>query len=105
MRALELHSPQQCAAVDSAQMGGLLLLDLAPQGVWTPRLTTLTGLVGLTLRCIPLGVRDLWLSMLAAGDGAGKWRLFITAGQSVVGVSLLESASGHLTNLSTMGAP
>ena len=39
------------------------------------------------------------------GDGAGKWRLFITAGQSVVGVSLLESASGHLTNLSTMGAP
>ena len=41
----------------------------------------------------------------ALGDGAGKWRLFITAGQSVVGVSLLESASGHLTNLSTMGAP
>ncbi len=39
------------------------------------------------------------------GDGAGKWRLFIAAGQSVVGVSLLESASGHLTNLSTMGAP
>ena len=41
----------------------------------------------------------------ALGDGAGKWRLFVTAGQSVVGMSLLESASGHLTNLSTMGAP
>ena len=37
------------------------------------------------------------------GDGGGKWRLFITAGQAVVGVSLLEAASGHLTNLSTMG--
>ena len=37
------------------------------------------------------------------GDGAGKWRLFITAGQAVVGVSLLEAASGHLTNISTMG--
>ena len=37
------------------------------------------------------------------GDGAGKWRLFITAGQSVVGVSLLEASSGHLTNISTMG--
>ena len=37
------------------------------------------------------------------GDGAGKWRLFITAGQPVVGVSLLEAVSGHLTNISTMG--
>ena len=36
-------------------------------------------------------------------DGAGKWRLFITAGDSVVGVSLLESVSGHLTNISTAG--
>ena len=37
------------------------------------------------------------------GDGAGKWRLFITAGESVVGMSLLRAASGHLTNLSTGG--
>ncbi len=37
------------------------------------------------------------------GEGAGKWRLFIDAGREVVGMSLLESASGHLTNISTMG--
>ncbi len=37
------------------------------------------------------------------GDGAGKWRLFVDAGESVVGMSLLEAVSGHLTNLSTMG--
>ena len=37
------------------------------------------------------------------GAGWGKRRLFVTAGQSVVGMSLLESASGHLTNISTMG--
>ena len=37
------------------------------------------------------------------GAGAGKWRLFMTAGDSVVGVSLLESVSGHLTNISTKG--
>ena len=37
------------------------------------------------------------------GDGGGKWRLFITAGQSVYGLSLLEAVSGHLTNISTMG--
>ena len=36
------------------------------------------------------------------GDGAGKWRLFISAGESVVGMSLLESPTGHLTNISTM---
>ena len=39
----------------------------------------------------------------ALGDGAGKWRLLITAGNPVVGMSLLESASGHLTNISTAG--
>ena len=37
------------------------------------------------------------------GDGAGKWRLFITAGQAIVGVSLLEAVSGHLTNISATG--
>ena len=37
------------------------------------------------------------------GDGAGKWRLFITADQAVVGMSLLEAVSGHLTNISAMG--
>ena len=40
----------------------------------------------------------------ALGDGAGKWRLLVTAGQAVVGMSLLEAASGHVTNISTMGA-
>ena len=37
------------------------------------------------------------------GAGAGKWRLFITAGPSVVGMSLLEDTNGHLTNISTIG--
>ena len=37
------------------------------------------------------------------GDGTGKWRLFITAEESVVGMSLLASVTGHLTNISTAG--
>ena len=37
------------------------------------------------------------------GEGAGKRRLFINAGSSVVGMSLLESVGGHLTNISTAG--
>ena len=35
------------------------------------------------------------------GDGAGKWRLTAEAGHGVEAMGLLESPSGHLTNLST----
>ena len=38
------------------------------------------------------------------GDGSGKWRLEIVSGQAIVAMSLLESPSGHLTNLSTAPA-
>ena len=35
------------------------------------------------------------------GDGAGKWRLTVVSDQPVQVLSLLESPTGHLTNLST----
>ena len=35
------------------------------------------------------------------GDGDGKWRLFVDSDTELVVMSLLESPSGHLTNLST----
>ena len=42
----------------------------------------------------------------ALGDGTGKWRLEIESDQPVVAMSLLESPTDHLTNLSTVpGAP
>ena len=37
----------------------------------------------------------------AMGDGAGKWRLDVTADQPIRVLSLLSSPTGHLTNLST----
>ena len=37
------------------------------------------------------------------GDGAGKWRLSVSAGPGVLVQSLLESPTGHLTNLSSGG--
>ena len=40
----------------------------------------------------------------ALGDGAGKWQLVVSADTAVVVMSLLESPSGHLTNLSTAGS-
>ncbi len=39
------------------------------------------------------------------GDGTGKWQLLITASQALVGMSLLETPSGHVTSLSTTGVP
>ena len=38
----------------------------------------------------------------ALGDGAGKWRLAVTANRPIVAMSLLSSPTGHLTNLSTV---
>ena len=35
------------------------------------------------------------------GDGAGKWRLSITTSAAIQAMSLLETPTGHLTNLST----
>ena len=40
----------------------------------------------------------------ALGDGAGKWQLVVSADRAVVVMSLLESPTGHLTNLSTAGS-
>ena len=37
----------------------------------------------------------------ALGEGAGKWRLIVTADQPIEVMSLLSSPTGHLTNLST----
>ena len=40
----------------------------------------------------------------ALGDGAGKWRLQVRSVQDIEVMSLLESPTGHLTNLSTAAA-
>ena len=39
------------------------------------------------------------------GDGGGKWRLTIEAGQSVMGMGLLATPGGPITNISTIGLP
>ena len=39
------------------------------------------------------------------GDGRGKWRLTIEAGQAVMGMGLLETPAGPITNISTIGLP
>ena len=36
------------------------------------------------------------------GDGSGKWRLELESEQAIVAMSLLESPTGHLTNLSSV---
>lgn len=39
------------------------------------------------------------------GDGSGKWRLFVTSNTPIEAMSLLESPTGNLTNLSVRGGP
>lgn len=69
------------------------------------------GDVRLTLQ--PRAARMLSAQMLETGgagidgrlgDGAGKWQLFVSAGNPIVVMSLLASPTGNLTNLSTTAA-
>ena len=39
----------------------------------------------------------------AFGDGAGKWRLFVTSSAPIRAMSLMDTPTGNLTNLSTLG--
>lgn len=39
------------------------------------------------------------------GDGSGMWRLEVESAQSIVVMSLMESPTGHLSNLSTIPVP
>ena len=41
----------------------------------------------------------------ALGDGAGKWRLTVASDVDLAVMSLLETPTGHVTNLSTVAAP
>ncbi len=38
------------------------------------------------------------------GDGSGKWQLFITSDRAIQVMSMMETPSGHLTNLSSPGS-
>ena len=46
-----------------------------------------------------LTARDL--EDMGLGDGSGKWRLLVTAPETIVVMSLMSTVSGHLTNLSS----
>ena len=56
---------------------------------------------------VTLSANEAWtltarqLEYRGLGDGSGKWRLLVTATQPITVMSLLKSATGHLTNLSS----
>ena len=71
---------------DLGALGGEVRIAIAAQGARTftaQELESGSGLSG------------------ALGDGAGKWRLEVVASAPIIAMSLLESPTGHLTNLST----
>ena len=63
-----------------------------------PGLGVVTERVGAN-GAVMLGARELETRGL--GDGDGKWRLAVTAPGPILVMSLMESPTGHLTNLST----
>ena len=63
-----------------------------------PGLGAVTERVGAN-GAVMLGARELETRGL--GDGDGKWRLAVTAPGPILVMSLMESPTGHLTNLST----
>ena len=72
------------------------------------------GAAAVTLSLAPHAVRTLTAAELesgggglegALGDGAGKWRLRVSADRPIRVMGLLESPTGHLANLSAGAAP
>ena len=45
------------------------------------------------------------METLSFGDGAGKWRLQVSAYSPIIVMNLMETPTGHLTNLSTVPGP
>ena len=62
--------------------------------------TTLPGLSAVTLTAADLEMGRGFTGAL--GTGVGKWRLTVTADAQIRVLSLMRSADGHLTNLSTV---
>ena len=50
-------------------------------------------------------VNSQTMEELAFGDGTGKWRLQATANSPMIVMNLMETPTGHLTNLSTIPGP
>lgn len=75
--------------VGQSAPGGTALIDIAAHAV-----------VELTAQDLELGNAALGLQG-ALGDGAGKWRLVLSADVDIEAQSLLETPSGFLTNLSS----
>ena len=62
------------------------------------------GAVPVTVTLPPSGAETLTAQQLedmGLGDGAGKWRLTVTASEPIIVMSLMETPTGHLTNLSS----
>ena len=129
---LEAVDTDDCAAVDSEGLAGVVTLWLGEKGLTELQAGDFDGLTGANDESVSIeGVDDqdgnagpVTLTLAAGesralsafelengaqgltgtlGDGAGKWRSLITTRSSVVRMSLHESATGHLTNISTAG--
>ena len=71
------------------------------RGIWVPARGALTLTAAELEAGVPYPYQEGYWDRYPLGDGTGKWRLVVTSEAPLQVMSLLESPTGHLTNLST----
>lgn len=99
LRLINLRCPQQ----DLCDPANVTIYGVDDAGNRSPdvRLTVVPGAVREVTAAQLEGLEQTLEGLEGSlGDGSGKWQLFVTADRAIQVISLLESVSGHLTNLS-----
>ena len=92
----------KCPSLDPCEAANVTIYGVDDDGMRSPdvRLAMATGTARELTAAQLEGIDHADDLEGSLGNGAGKWQLFVTADRPIQVMSLLESASGHLTNLS-----
>ncbi len=99
--ASNTSQPSWLRLVNMGEQAEVAITGIDDQGVATSDAVRLT-LPAHGARTLSAGQLESGEGLTGAlGDGTGKWRLVVEADQAIAAMALLESANGHLSNLST----
>lgn len=92
----------RCPGLDPCEAANVTIYGVDDAGLRSPdvRLAVASGAVRELSAAELEGLEYAEGLQGSLGNGSGKWQLFVTADRPIQVLSLLESASGHLTNLS-----
>ena len=92
----------KCPGIDPCEAANVTIYGVDDDGMRSPdvRLAMATGTARELTAAQLEGIDHADGIEGSLGNGSGKWQLFVTADRPIQVMSLLESVSGHLTNLS-----